>query len=93
MYITLQSIKRNLGLFNFTIEDLFIISFYGLTFTLLFLLGFYQTAIVVISLGVISLCPIDFSKTNRIYKLVVLFVNYIMRNKKFYYYKKVGENN
>ena len=55
MYITLQSIKRNLGLFNLEIEDLIIGSIFGLIFIVLFLLHFYTTSLVVISLGILSL--------------------------------------
>lgn len=87
IYITLQSIKRNLGLFNLTVEDLLIGSAFGIVFTVFFLTGFFQTAIVMISLGVISMCPIDFSKSGRIYRLFVLFAKYILRNKNFYYKK------
>lgn len=87
MYITLQSIKRNLGLFNLTLEDLFVATFFGITFTIVFLLGFYTTAIVIISLGIISLCPIEFSKAERMYKLFIIFIKYIFRNKNYYYYK------
>lgn len=87
MYITLQSIKRNLGLFNLTLEDLFVGTGFGILFTILFLLGFYTVSIVVISLGVISLCPIEFSKAQRIYKLFIIFIKYLFRNKNYYYYK------
>lgn len=90
MYITLQSIKRNLGLFNLTIEDLIVASVFGVTFTILFLVGFYTIAIIIVSLGLISLCPIDFSKTNRIYKLFILFTKYLLKNKNYYYKNNQG---
>lgn len=87
MYITLQSIKRNLGLFNLSLEDLLVGTIFGITFTILFLLNFYTISIVIISLGIISLCPIDFSKSERIYKLIITFIKYMIRNKNYYYYK------
>ena len=87
MYITLQSIKRNLGLFNLEIEDLIIGSIFGLIFIVLFLLHFYTTSLVVISLGILSLMPMDFSKCNRIYKLFILFTKFIFKNKNYYFYK------
>lgn len=87
MYITLQSIKRNLGLFNLEFEDLIIGSVFGLVFTILFLLHLYTAAIVVISLGILSLIPMDFSKCNRMYKLFILFTKFLFKNKNYYFYK------
>lgn len=87
MYITLKSIKRNLGLFNLEFEDLIIGGIFILIFTILFLLKLYTMAIVVISFGVLSLVPMDFSKCNRMYKLFVLFVKYLSKNKNYYYFK------
>ena len=87
MYITLQSIKRNLGLFNLEIEDLIIGSIFGLMFTILFLLHFYTTSLVVLSLGILALIPMDFSKCNRMYKLFSLFTKFIFKKKNYYFYK------
>lgn len=87
MYITLKSIKRNLGLFNLEFEDLIIGGIFILIFTILFLLKLYTMAIVGISFGVLSLVPMDFSKCNRMYKLFVLFVKYLVKNKNYYYFK------
>ena len=87
MYITLKSIKRNLGLFNLEFEDLIIGGIFILVFVVLFLLKIYTVAIVVISLGVLSLVPMDFSKCNRMYKLFLLFVKYLFNDKHYYFYK------
>lgn len=87
MYITLKSIKRNLGLFNLEFEDLIIGGIFILVFVVLFLLKIYTIAIVVISLGVLSLVPMDFSKCNRMYKLFLLFVKYLFKDKHYYFYK------
>ena len=87
MYITLKSIKRNLGLFNLEFEDLIIGGIFILIFTILFLFKVYTLAIVLISLGIISLFPMDFSKCNRMYKLFVLFLKYLFKDKNYYYYK------
>ena len=86
MYITLKSIKRNLGLFNLEFNDIIVGSIFGLTFTIIFLLHFYTISFV-LSLGIISLVPVDFSKCNRIYKLFILFTRFIIKNKKYYFYK------
>lgn len=87
MYITLKSIKRNLGLFNLEYEDLIIGGIFILLFTILFLLKIYTLSIVVISFGILSLVPMDFSKCNRMYKLFVLFIKYLFKNKNYYYFK------
>lgn len=87
MYITLKSIKRNLGLFNLEFEDLIIGGIFIIVFTILFLLKFYTTSIVVISLGVLSLVPMDYSKCNRMYKLFILFIGYLFKSKQYYFYK------
>jgi len=88
MYITLQSIKRNLGLFNLEFQDLIIGVIFGILFTILFLLHLYTIAIIVICFGVISLVPTDFSKCNRIYKLFILFTGFIFKNKNYYFYNE-----
>lgn len=88
LYITLQSIKRNLGLFNLEFEDLIIGSIFGIVFTILFLLHFYTIAITLISLGIISLFPVDFSKRNRVYKLFILFIKFILKHKNYYFYNE-----
>ncbi len=87
MYITLRSIKRNLGLFNLEFEDLILGGIFVLFFTILFLLKFYTVAIVIIAFGILSLVPMDFSKCNRVYKLFILFVKYLFKNRNYYYYK------
>ena len=88
MYITLQSIKRNLGLFNLELEDIIIGTIFGLSFTILFLLHLYTLAIIVIAAGVLALIPMDFSKCNRIYKLFSLFTKFMLKDKNYYFYEK-----
>ena len=87
MYITLKSIKRNLGLFNLEYEDLIIGGIFILVFTILFLLRLYTISIVIIALGIIGLVPINFSKCNRMYKLFILFSKYLFKSKNYYFYK------
>ena len=87
MYITLKSIKRNLGLFNLEVEDLIIGSIFLIIFILLFMLKIYTISIVILSFGILALFPINYSKCNRMYKLFVLFVKYLFKNKRYYYYK------
>ena len=87
LYITLKSIKRNLGLFNLEMEDLIIGGIFILIFTILFLIKCYTLAIVVISIGIFCLVPMDFSKCGRMYRLFILFVKYLFKTKNYYYYK------
>ena len=87
MYITLKTIKRNLGLFNLEFEDLIIGGIFILIFTILFLLKIYTLSILIISFGALSLVPMDFSKCNRMYKLYILFVKYLFKHKNYYFYK------
>ena len=87
MYITLKSIKRNLGLFNLEFQDLFIGSIFAVLFVILFLLKTYTLAILELSIAFLSLVPMDFSKCNRIYKLFFLFAKYLFKHKDYYYFK------
>lgn len=87
MYITLKSIKRNLGLFNLEFEDIILGGIFVLIFTVLFILEFYTFAILIISFGILLLVPMNYSKCNRMYKLFVLFIRYLFKKKNYYYYK------
>lgn len=84
IYITLQTTKRNLGLFGFELIDLLIIGVFSLIFIILFLLQYYTIAICVIGITIVSLLPLDFSKTKRGYKLLILFVKYVLKPKDYY---------
>lgn len=90
MYITLKSVKRNLGLFNLELEDLVIGGMFLLIFTLLFLFEIYTLAIVIIIMGILALVPVDFSKCNRMYKLFILFLKYLFKEKKYILIKNEG---
>lgn len=88
MYITMQTIKRNLGLFNLEIPDLIIGTIFAIISIILFLTQNYTTAFVILSFGVVLLVPINFSKMNRIYKLIILFVKYLFKKREYYYVKE-----
>lgn len=88
MYITLQSVKRNLGLFNLEIEDLILGGIFGIVFTILFLLHLYTPSLIFISLGIIGLFPVEFSKCNRVYKLFILFFKFMLKKKNYYFYNE-----
>jgi hypothetical protein len=69
------------------LEDIIIGSIFGVIFTILFLLHLYTLAIIVISIGILSLIPMDFSKCNRMYKLFSLFTKFMLKNKIYYFYR------
>lgn len=94
MYITVKSIKRNLGFKGIEISDVVI----GLTLILGFIILFCFTpfkipSIVFLMIGIFCLLPINVSKKNRMYKVLILISKYITRNKTFIYQRKeVGIN-
>ncbi len=92
MFITLQSVKRNLGLFNLQIEDLVLGVMFILLFIIFFLLHLYTFSFFLISVGLISLIPTDFSKCSRTYKLFLLFSRFLFRDKNYYYIKERNED-
>ncbi len=87
MYITMQTIKRNLGLFNLEVADLIIGTIFAIVSIIFFLTEQYTIALVVLSFGIVGLVPISFSKMNRIYKLLILFFKYLFKDKEYLYYK------
>lgn len=86
MYITMQTIKRNLGLFNLQLMDIIIGGIVGIIFTILFLLKAYTVGFVILSLGALALVPMNFSKCDRLYKLVILFSGYMFNTKEYVYF-------
>ena len=86
MYITLQSTKRNLGLFNFEIQDLIISFSFAVLFIILFIMKLYTTSFLILALGILAIVPIDFNKCNRIYKLIFLSFQFIIKNKNYSFY-------
>ena len=87
MFITLQSIKRNLGLFNLEVSDIIIGTIFVVLFIITFLLKFYTLAIVIIAIGILSLVPVNFSKANRMYRLFLIFIKFMVKDKVYYFYR------
>lgn len=86
MYITVKSIKRNLGFKGIEISDIVI----ALPILILFIVLFAFTPIKIPSLillmtGIFCLLPINISKKNRMYKVLILIFQYIFRTKIFVY--------
>ena len=89
MYITVKSIKRNLGFKGIEISDIII----ALPMIILFIVLFCFTplkipAIVGLMIGVFCLLPINVSKKNRMYKVIRLIFKFLIREKIFVYQKE-----
>ena len=88
MYITVKSIKRNLGFKGIEISDIVI----ALPMIILFIILFCFTtlkipAIVGLMIGIFCLLPINVSKKNRMYKVLGLFFKYIFKCKNYVFLK------
>ena len=89
MYITVKSIKRNLGFKGIEISDIVI----ALPMIILFIVLFCFTllkisAIVGLMIGIFCLLPINVSKKNRMYKVIGLIFKFLIRDKLFVYQKE-----
>ena len=89
MYITVKSIKRNLGFKGIEISDIVI----ALPIIILFIVLFCFTplkihAIVGLMIGIFCLLPINVSKKNRMYKVIGLIFKFLIREKIFVYQKE-----
>ena len=88
MYITIKSIKKTLGKF-IEMTDLYI----GLLMLMIFLVLFAFTNLKIEALMFLSVCaflliPINLSKKNRMYKVVILLFNYLFRNKNYCFFNE-----
>lgn len=94
MYITVKSIKRNLGFKGIEISDVVIALPIIISFIVLFCFTPLKIpALVFLMIGVFCLLPINVSKKNRMYKVIGLMFRYIIRIKTFVYQEKGQVNN
>lgn len=89
MYITIKSIKKTLGKY-IEMTDLYI----GLPMLMIFLILFAFTnfklqALVFLSVCAFLLIPINLSKKNRMYKVVILLFKYVFKCKEYIYLNKM----
>lgn len=87
MYITIKSLKKNLGKF-IEITDLYI----GIPMLFIFLIIFSFTNFKLESLVFLSIClfmmiPINMSKKNRMYKIIIMIIRYVFRCKEYVYFQ------
>ncbi len=92
MYITVASIKKNLGFKGLEVNDLII----GIPILFFFLVLFCFTpyklaSIVFVITGGFLLIPIQISQKNRMYKILFLIISFLVSTKEFTYYTKGKE--
>ena len=91
MYITIPSLKKTLGKYV-EMNDLYV----GLPMLFTFLILFSFTdfkifSLIFITVSIFLMIPVNVSKKNRMYKVVILFIKYIFRKKEYIY--KSGDDN
>ncbi len=92
MYITLKSIKRNFGFKGIEISDIFL----AFPVIILFIIFFCFTpwkmpSIVFLLLSIFSLLPINVGKKNRMYKVILLIFQFLIRQKIYVYQNTTKE--
>jgi hypothetical protein len=88
MYITLKSIKKTLGKY-IEYTDLYIALPSIILFLVLFMIKETRIiSLVFISIILFMLIPINLSKKNRMYKIIIMFISYAFRIKS-YVYKRI----
>ncbi len=87
MYITVASIKRNLGFKGLEINDIFFsIPFISL-FMILFCLTRYKLlGLFILIIGIFLLIPVKVSQKNRMYKVLLLIGKYLLNIKEYTYF-------
>lgn len=88
MYITVASVKRNLGFKGLEVSDL-LISF---PFIAIFLILFCFTSLKLLGLsiliiGIFALFPVKVSQKNRMYKVLLLISAFLISIREFTYYE------
>jgi len=87
MYITVASIKRNLGFKGLEINDLFISIPFLFLFMILFCLTKYKLlGLFILIIGVFLLIPVKVSQKNRMYKVLLLIGKFLLSIKEFTYF-------
>lgn len=90
-YITLKSIKRNLGFKGLEVNDIFIaIPFIAFFFSLFCFTHLKIESLSVLIIAVFLLLPINLSQKNRMYKVLLLLVEFLIRRKIFIFIEDRG---
>lgn len=89
MYITVKSIKRNLGFKGIEFSDLIIgIPILTISIILFLFTPLKLFSIIFLMVGFFCLLPINVSKKNRMYKALIMVFSYIFRKKYFVNYSE-----
>ena len=92
MYITVKSIKRNLGFKGIELSDIIIALPVLIIFIFLFCFTpFKIPSIIGLMIAIFCLLPVNVSKKNRMYKVLVLIFKYLIRDKIYIYKIERGD--
>ena len=85
IYITVKSLNKTLGKYV-EMSDLYL----GIPILFLFLIMFSFTSLkleslIILTIGLFLLIPIQMSKKNRMYKIMIMFFKYLFKNKEYIY--------
>lgn len=87
MYITVKTLKKTLGKF-IEMADLYIgIPMLFIFLTLFSFTSFKLESIVFLSICLFSMIPINMSKKNRMYKVMIMVFKYVLRCREYSYLK------
>lgn len=83
IYITVKSLNKTLGKY-IEMFDLYL----GIPILFLFLIMFSFTSLkleslIILTIGLFLLIPIQMSKKNRMYKIMIMFFKYLFKNKEY----------
>lgn len=87
MYITIKSIKKNLGKY-IEMTDLYIgLPILMFFFTMFSFSNLRLISLIFLTIGIFILIPIQLSKKNRMYKVIGLIFFYLFKYKGYIYFK------
>lgn len=93
MYITITSLKKTLGKY-IELTDLYICLPSLILFIILFSISATRLlSLIFLAIVIFLMIPINLSKKNRMYKVMLLVFKYIFKSKEFIYFRESKVNN
>lgn len=93
MYITITSLKKTLGKY-IELTDLYICLPSLILFIILFSISATRLlSLIFLAIVIFLMIPINLSKKNRMYKVMLLVCKYIFKSKEFIYFRESKVNN
>ena len=93
MYITITSLKKTLGKY-IELTDLYICLPSLILFIILFSISATRLlSLIFLAIVIFLMIPINLSKKNRMYKVMLLVFKYIFQSKEFIYFRESKVNN